>query len=465
MAVVILGPLLSTLDSTVVNVSLSTLARELHSTISTIQWVTSGYLLALALTLPLTGWLVDRIGAKRLYILCFAVFTAASMLCGLAWSTGSLISFRIFQGMAGGLMAPMTQMMVAKVAGRQMARVIGYAALPVLLGPILGPAIAGLILQSTSWRWLFFVNFPVGVLAVALAARFLPKDDRQSTSRSLDLAGLAMLSTGLVALLYGIDHIADLAGKLTFGLALVLLPAFVVYARQRGPSAIIDVSLFRRKTFSNATRTQFLSNGTAFAGQMLAPLYLVLGCHLTPSHAGWLIAPVGLGMICSAPLMGNATERFGIRYVSASGALVALVGTLILAFMAQHEFSLPLLIAAFFIRGMGLGAISIPSVSAAYASIPKADLPMAATSIAIVQRMGGPMLTTFTSIFLAWNLKAPPTTQANFHPFAAAFLLLAAFHALCLISALLLPIRIAGDPQPAQPPHPTPTPTLEALAD
>jgi hypothetical protein len=149
--VAVLGSFLSQLDATVVNVSLSSLAVELHSSLTAIQWVTSGYLLALALMLPLNGWLVERIGAKSLYLWCFSVFTLSSALCGLAWSANSLVAFRVLQGMSGGLMAPMAQMMMARAAGRHMARVLGYAAVPIMLGPILGPVIAGAILQHASW--------------------------------------------------------------------------------------------------------------------------------------------------------------------------------------------------------------------------------------------------------------------------------------------------------------------------
>src|ERR1700724_3462372 len=153
-AVAVLGSFLAQLDATIVNVSLSSLAVDLHSSLTAIQWVTSGYLLALALMLPLNGWLVERIGAKCLYLWCFSVFTLSSALCGLAWSANSLIAFRILQGMSGGLMAPMTQMMMARAAGKQhMARIMGYAAVPILIGPILGPVIAGAILQHASWRW------------------------------------------------------------------------------------------------------------------------------------------------------------------------------------------------------------------------------------------------------------------------------------------------------------------------
>src|ERR1700674_1324619 len=141
-SVAVIGSFLSQLDATVVNVSLTTLAVELNSSLTAIQWVTSGYLLALALMLPLNGWLVERIGAKALYLWCFSAFTLSSALCGLAWSANSLIAFRILQGMSGGLMAPLTQMMMVRAAGKHVARVMGYAAVPILLGPILGPVIA-----------------------------------------------------------------------------------------------------------------------------------------------------------------------------------------------------------------------------------------------------------------------------------------------------------------------------------
>ena len=176
LAVAVAGAFMPLLSTTMVNESLLILAAELHASLSTIQWVTSGYLLALALILPLNGWLVERIGAKALYLWCFSAFTLSSALCGIAWSANALIAFRILQGMSGGLLAPMAQMMIARAAGKHMARIMGYAAVPILLAPLLGPVIAGAILQYASWRWLFLINLPVGALAIALAIFFLPND-------------------------------------------------------------------------------------------------------------------------------------------------------------------------------------------------------------------------------------------------------------------------------------------------
>jgi MFS family permease len=181
-----LGSFLAQLDLTVVNVSLASLAIDLHSTLPVIQWVTSGYLLALALMLPLNAWLVQRIGAKRLYIICFSGFTFSSALYALSWSTNSLIGFRILQGMSGGLMAPLAQLMIARTAGKHLMRVVGYVAVPVLPGTVLGPVIAGAILQHACWHWLFLINLPIGVLAVVLAALFLPNDnDTAASAREL----------------------------------------------------------------------------------------------------------------------------------------------------------------------------------------------------------------------------------------------------------------------------------------
>jgi EmrB/QacA subfamily drug resistance transporter len=440
--VAVLGSFLSQLDATVVNVSLSSLAVDLHSSLTAIQWVTSGYLLALALMLPLNGWLVERIGAKSLYLWCFSAFTLSSALCGLAWSANSLIAFRILQGMSGGLMAPMAQMMMARAAGKHMARIIGYAAVPVMLGPILGPVIAGAILQHASWRWLFLVNLPVGVLAIVLAVLFLPNDREETRSRELDLPGFALLSPGLVLFLYGSDHLVERIGLTALLASIVLLALFFRMAIRKGDRALIDLQLFKSRTFSASATTQFMSNGISFAGQMLIPIYLIRACGQSPSATGWLLAPLGVGMICSYPWMGALTQQFGIRKVSAGGALLAFAGTLPFLYLASHGLVFAVLAGALFLRGAGLSAVGIPSISAAYASVRKKDLPMATTSLNIVQRLGGPTLTTLCATFLGWRLGMVQSSASLSSAFTAAFLLLCGLHAFLFATALRLPLSL-----------------------
>lgn len=437
-AVVCLGPFMTQIDSTVVNVSLSTLRDQLASTIGAAQWVISGYLLALALMLPLNGWLVDRVGAKRLYLACFSAFTLASLLCGRAHTMEQLIAARVLQGIAGGLLAPMAQLMIARVAGRQIARVMSYTTIPVLFAPIVGPVLAGAILRYASWPWLFFVNLPVGVTAVTLAAVLLPRDDASPARRPFDALGFALMSPGLACLVYGIEQATHAFGLACLGIGVALVGAFVWHARSKGSEALIDLSVFRNRVFATGTRTQFLFNGLSYAGQLLVPLYLINGAGLSPTRAGWMLAPMGLGMMCVYPFMGPLTERFGFRKVATTGVTVALVGTLPFLWMAHAGFSLPVTIACMIVRGAGQGGVGIPSISAAYSSVPKARLSVATTALNVVQRLGGPVATTGLAIVLA----ATMTPGAGGAGFMAAFVTLIGLHVLVLMSASRLPVRI-----------------------
>lgn len=430
-----IGPFITQLDSTLVNVSLASLAAEFHTDLSTIHWVTSAYLLALALMLPLSGWMVDRIGAKAVYLVCFSAFSIASALCAAAWSSQSLILFRILQGLSGGLLAPMAQMMMARAAGAHMSRVMGFAAIPILLGPLLGPVVAGTILQFASWRWLFLMTLPIGALGVGLAALILPDDREERQPRDFDLTGFVLLSPGLVLFLYSTDHLTGAAGLAALIGSVILLSAFVRRAMVKGASALVDLRLFRRREFSAAVIIQFFSNGINFSGQMLVPLFLMQACRLSPSEAGMLLSPLGIGLLCSYPLVGLLTERFGARAISASGAVVALTGTLILWYLAIQGLVPVILAGALFLRGAGMSAIGIPSVSAAYSSVERSELAMASTTLNIIQRLGGPVLTALCAAFLSWRLGAQISDA-----FADVFALLSVTHFILLVATLRMPL-------------------------
>jgi EmrB/QacA subfamily drug resistance transporter len=438
--VAMLGSLLSQIDSTVVNVSLSSLTVELHSTLATIQWVTSGYLLALALIMPLNGWLVDRVGSKRLYLWCFTAFTLASALCGAAWSAESLVGFRILQGMSGGLLAPMAQMILARAAGSHMAKVIGYAAVPVLLGPLLGPVLAGAILQHLTWRWLFLVNLPVGALALVLAILFLPADHALTQRRAFDLSGFLLLAPALVLFLYGADHIGGHPGQTCLAGGIVMMVVFARRALRKGSEALLDLRLFGGGVFPVSARTQFLQNGIVYATQMLLPLYLIRACQRTPGEVGVLLLPLGLGMLATYPSLGWLTKQFGIRNVAAAGALISLLSALPLLYLAEHRIAGPVFAVSLLIRGMGQGAIGVPSISAAYSGVPKQELPMATTTLNIVQRLGGPTVTTLMAAFLAWRMHFSFSLDGVSKAFVLSFLGLALLHVLLIISTVRLPL-------------------------
>src|SRR4051794_4839948 len=245
-SVVVLGAIMSILDTTVVNVAINTLARDFDTPLSTIQWIVTGYTLALATVIPITGWAADRFGTKRLYMLSIGLFLAGSALSGAAWSAESLIVFRVLQGLGGGMLMPAGMTILTRAAGPQrVGRVMAIIGVPMLLGPILGPILGGWLVDDVSWRWIFFINLPIGLVALALSLRILPRDRPQPAER-FDTLGLFLLSPGLALVIYGLAKSTSAGGfgaPAVWGTALVgfaLLGAFVWHGL-RTPYALIDL--------------------------------------------------------------------------------------------------------------------------------------------------------------------------------------------------------------------------------
>jgi MFS family permease len=209
-------------------------------------------------------------------------------------SIEGLILARVIQGIAGGLLTPMAQMMLARAAGRHLSRVIGYIAMPILIAPLLGPVVAGLILKHAGWPWLFYMNLPFDVLAVLLAMLLLPDEETPGVSHPFDFSGFVLLSPGIAGVLYGLDHAAQRGGRLFLILGVILIGSFIRHAIRKGEAALIDLQLFANRLFSIGTATQFFSNGANYAGQMLVPLFLITARGMSPAKAGWMLASMGI---------------------------------------------------------------------------------------------------------------------------------------------------------------------------
>ncbi len=219
--VVILGMIMSILDTTIVNVALHTLGHDLHSPISQIQWVITGYLLALAAVIPVTGWAARRFGARQVYLSSLVLFTVGSGLCAVASTTTTLVLCRVLQGAGGGMIMPVAQLIMAQVAGpKRMGRVMGVVSMPAMLAPIMGPVLGGVILEHLHWSWIFLVNVPIGALAFFLGWRLVPHTDSGEAGR-LDVVGLGLLSAGSTAIVYGLSELGSGAGA---GSGKVVLP-------------------------------------------------------------------------------------------------------------------------------------------------------------------------------------------------------------------------------------------------
>jgi EmrB/QacA subfamily drug resistance transporter len=441
-AVVIVGTMMSILDTTIVNVALATLARELHSTLAQIQWVITGYLLSLAAVIPVTGWAARRFGARNVYLLSLVLFTAGSALCGVAGSTTALIVFRVIQGAGGGMLMPIGQMMMADAAGpERMGRVMSVVAVPAMLAPILGPAVGGLIIDSASWRWIFFVNVPIGVIAMVAALRILPKPERAPTGR-LDVVGLALMATGLPLLTYGLAEIGSTgsftASKVVLpclaGIALIV--AFVAHAlRARWP--LLDVRLYRRPTFSSASFAMFCLSAALFGGMVLLPLYWQQVRHQSVLDTGLLTAPQGLGMALVMPLAGRLTDRLGGGPLALAGAIVTTVMTIPFALIGAHT-SIVGLSVAMLLRGVGIGLAFIPAMAAAFASLERREVADATPQLNVLQRVGGSIGVAVLAVVLQRALLGAHSLGAIASAYGTAFWWSAAITALAIGPCLML---------------------------
>src|SRR5262245_8400036 len=287
---------MTVLDATIVNVALPTLGREFGTSIATIQWVTTAYLLAFASVIPLTGWASQRLGTKELWLLSLTVFTLGALLAGLSWSIGALIAFRVVQGLGAGMIMPLGQTILAQAAGPQrMGRVMSILGVPLLLAPIVGPVIGGVLVGSVGWRWIFFVNLPVAVLAFVLAVRLLPRAPHHGGQR-LDLLGAILLPAGIALFLWGLAEVGPsgtlaAARPLTALVAgLALVAGFVVHAlRTRDP--LLDVRLFARGGFGSAAALNLVLGVALFGVALLLPLYFQIVRGRSPLETGLLLIP------------------------------------------------------------------------------------------------------------------------------------------------------------------------------
>ena len=442
--VLLLGAIAAILDTTIVAVAIDRLGAELGTTISTIQWVSTGYLLALTVAIPLTGWAVGRFGGRRMWLVSLTGFLGGSVLCGFAWSAESLILFRVVQGLGGGMLLPLMQSILAQAAGpKRIGRAMGIVAIPAQLGPILGPVIGGLIIDGASWRWIFFVNVPVCLVALALAWRWMPDDKDERHATRLDFAGLALLSPALAGIVYGLSRAGDAGGfgasqvLVPLGLGLVLLTVFVVHALRTTAVPIIDVRLLRVRSFAAASGLMFALGGSLFGAMFLLPLFEQIARDRSALEAGLLLAPQGAGTMIGLVVAGRLSDRVGPRVLVLVGLALGTLSTIPYA-LVDAGTSEVLLGSALYVRGVGLGLAIVPVMSSFYADVPRAAIPGATASMRIIQQIGGSLGTAVLAVILQHALTdaASPTDA-----FGTTFWWTVGLAGAALVPALLLPGR------------------------
>ena len=393
--ILVFGSLAPLLDSTMVNVAIKTIAGEFNSTVSVIQWVITGYVLAMAIAVPVSGWAINRFGGKRLYEFSLILFFVGSVLSSLSWNIGTLIGFRLLQGIGAGLLMPtMTNMLVQISGGRNIGYMASIVSLPMLLAPILGPVLGGIIVNSLGWRWIFYVNIPVTIIALLLAFWGIPEGSPTEEKQPLDIIGILLLSPAFALLIYGIAQIASHGGLNSSAVfvpvvaGLLVMAAFIFYALNTRISPVLDLHLFQSPNFSATSVLLFMSGIITNGGMLLLPLFYQQVRGESVLYAGLMLIPQGIGMLLTRTQMGKLTDRIGARPIVMVSLIITAVGTLPFAF-ADSGTNAILLGAALLIRGAGLGGVFIPLMVSAYVGLGSEQIPHASIATRILQTIGG----------------------------------------------------------------------------
>lgn len=405
--VCMLAVMMAILDITVVSVAQRTFIAEFESTQAVVAWTMTGYTLALATVIPLAGWAADRFGTKRLFMASVLAFTVGSLLCAMAPNIILLIAFRVVQGLGGGMLMPLTFIILTREAGpKRLGRLMAVLGVAMLLGPIGGPILGGWLIDTYGWEWIFWINLPIGVTAFVLAVMVFPKD-RATPSETFDLTGMLLLSPGLAAFLYGVSSIpgrgtvADPHVGIPAAIGLALITGFVLHALYRADHPLIDLRLFKNREVTVANLAMFL-----FAVAFLGAVLLVPSCfqqllHQTPLQSGVHMVPERLGALLTMPIAGAFMDKRGPHKIVLVGITLIATGMGTLAYGVSIQAAyLPTLLVALAIMGMGMGCVMMPLLAAAVRALAPHQIARGSTLVNVNHQVAASISTALMSVIL-----------------------------------------------------------------
>lgn len=448
------------LDSTIITTAIPDIAEGLHTSPLQMNLAITSYILSLAVFIPVSGWFADKYGARRVFIAALLVFTAASGLCGLSQTLPQMVATRILQGFGGAMMTPVGRLILIRAFPRsQLVTAMTYMTVPAVIGPTMGPLLGGFLTTYAGWRWLFYVNIPLGLLGIALALRYL-ENTRVEAAPRFDLPGFLLCGAGLACLQFALEAIGHpilphAATPALFIAAVLLLAAYAWYSRRRTDPAL-DLTLFRDRVFRTSTLVGGLSRTGANAVPFMLPLMLQLGFGYSPIQSGSITFVVSLGTLAVRPVSAILLRAFGFRGVLAGNGIICAA---IIAAFALTTASTPhwLLIVHLLTFGVVRGTQFMTTNTLTYAEIPAPRLSRATSLGGVIQQLTISFGVSAAAALLA--LLAGPEllpSVANFH---LAFLIMAGVTLLSVPGFLLLNrtdgAQVTGQ-RPRVPPFPKP---------
>lgn len=436
------------LDITVTNVAIPTLATEFQATTTTIEWVITGYLLSLAVFIPISGWLGDRFGTKLIFCAALSLFIVSSLLCGLAWDVESLIAFRVIQGIGGGMLTPVgTTMLFRAFPPSQRAAASAILALPITIAPALGPILGGYLVEYHDWRWIFFVNVPIGLIGLAMAVTLL-REEKMTDAGSLDIPGFLLGAGGLVAVVYALAeagaHGFDDTRVIVIGLTGLATLALFVWAELRAKEPMIDVRLLGDKLFGASNVVQLVGNAGQMGSFFLLPIFLQAQKGLSPLDTGLIVFPMALGVAVMAQPAAKLYPKIGPRKMMITGFVGIMFLTLALA-LVDYDTSSWWIALNMFLRGMAFGLLIIPIQAATFATIRPEDTGRASSIFSVGRQVAASLGVAILATVLATRLTDheailadPSTREGALQAFHDAFIFAGLMSILGIIASLLI---------------------------
>lgn len=386
--------LMALIDISIVNVALSDIRASFGTPIDQIGWVSTGYMMANIVVIPMTGWFQRRFGFRRYFSVSVLVFTGASALCGLAWNLPSLVVFRILQGMGGGAIIPTAQaILFQRYPREQHGTAAALFGLGAITGPLLGPTIGGYLIQWSSWHWIFLVNVPIGILVGIAIPRVVQEPQFVPDKRPIDLTGIALLAAGMASLQYVLEEgnregWGDSTRILVLGaVAAIGLVTFIVHELE-APNPVVDLRVFKNRSYTAGTGLNFLLGFALFGASYMFSLYCGAVMHYTALDIGRIFLLAGLSQVLLMPLIGKMANTVDPRYMLMFGVAMATISQLVASQLtAQAGFYD--LVWPNLIRSLGLGFVFIPVSVAALSDLPAQQRGNATGLFNLTRELGG----------------------------------------------------------------------------
>ncbi|WP_367295921.1 DHA2 family efflux MFS transporter permease subunit [Levilactobacillus yonginensis] len=393
----VIGAIAPLLDTTMTNVALATIMKSMAVSVNAVQWVTTSYVLALGIAVPIAGWATNWFDGKQLYLGALIVFLAGSIVSSWANTLPWLVSGRVIQGAAAGFVTPLiTTLIVQATGGQNLGKLMAVVGMPAVLIPILGPTIGGYLIQALNWHWIFLINIPLVLISLVLLAWKMPAFPAPKAGKHLDIPSISLLAGLFITAIIGITRFSSgdkflSANVLTpLIMATALLLGYILYAWLLPTKALVSLQLFKSATF-NASAVILMLSGIAVNGAMfLLPLYLQNSRGLSVVWSGTYLIAQGVGLLLSRSQIGKLTDSIGARWVVLGSILIAIAGTLPFVFFTAKT-STWLLLFVLFIRGIGQGGLTIPVMADSYTGLPQHLVAEATTATRMLQNIGGAM--------------------------------------------------------------------------